>query len=238
MLLFLYIPAIKVINGKAKVDDIYINKLLNAEQRLTSKIKKWMQSPDMEPFLVREVDIKAIAKIIINQNDLVYEEQPEQELWSYASVKVIPKLQEMLPPYFSKKIKYKKDMLIEQEWATYYHTLNNPYSVVEDLLSGVLTTKQVVLLKEVFPEIYELYNKACVNALLEVTDSEGENDIVYKKRKQIGVLLLQPELPFNLFELIQQLKEDKSDKKGGGGSLKLGKLTIESLTPTQRMENK
>lgn len=237
MLLFLYIPAIKVINGKAQIQDSHINQVLVAEEKIKNKIKKWMQSPEMEPFVLREVDIKAVSKILISENELVYQDQQEQELWSYASVKVIPKLQEMLPPYFSKKIKYKKDMLVEQEWATYYHTLNNPLSIMEDLLSGVLTTKQVLLLKEVFPAIYDVYNTACVSALLEVTDAEGENDIVYKKRKQIGILLQQPELPFNLFELIQQLKEEQGEKKTGG-RLKLGKLTTESLTPTQRMENK
>lgn len=120
-----------------------------------------------------------------------------------------------------------------------FRTVNNPMTVLDDMLSGCLSRMQVKTLIEVYPTLYQLvveqFNLAAVN----ITSKSPDFWVSYPKMKQISVLMLSSTVSESLGEVLQaNFSKGNEETSSGGPSLGGSTIKSELLSSSQKVEFK
>jgi hypothetical protein len=92
---------------------------------------------------------------------------------------------------------------IASEFMRVWRTVSEPLSVVDDVLAGCLSHRQVATLKEVYPDLYQMISDAAVEAVADKLSKEPEFILPYPKLKQLSVLLEQKLVQEDLKSVLQ-----------------------------------
>lgn len=157
------------------------------------------------------------------RNGNIEDAAPQTHLASQAVLSsAISFLQQKLPVSYSTKgalsellkKSYTPSTLEMSKFERYLEAIENPLSVIDDLENGKVSRESIEAIKAVYPRLYE---KIQIETMEKIQDSPDEID--YKKRLQLGVLLAIPTdaalMPANIAALQSHYKETEQSQAGG-----------------------
>lgn len=123
-------------------------------------------------------------------------------------------------------------------WRRKYHVVNNPESILDELLEGDLTRAQVACFKEVYPTLYDLVFRLVAHNLTRLKTERPNFQLDRDREKQLLALLMAPGWDTGLSQRLQEAHRQpdpaaQREGGGGGGPVKLGGAAEQ--TQTQRI---
>jgi hypothetical protein len=230
---------------QAKLTKIAISSIASLEKNLKNSMHEYLTTPkfkklDLNFSKVSFDEAQAAVSKMLDAEELATS-IPQIESVELASklidvvIRAHTRLQSVLPKKPARS-GFKPGDFIAADFLRQFRTINDPMTVIRDMEMGCLSTSQVLVLKDVYPELYRVMSETMIETVVELTADDANFTIPYAKLKQSAILLQNPLAPEDLQALLQSnFNKPRDEKKSSGKEVD---LPASNPTQQQKMEQK
>ena len=237
-----------ILAKKVKYKDSDLKKAVNLPKEVAQKCKQFLETKGFEKINLnlKKVNFLEVQEAILEEKDSntmaeIIKTIPDdlQTQYVYAVSQALDTLESIvprLPMSISKNIR--PSDLIVGKFNRAYRTINEPLTIMDDLLQGCLSYGQVETLIIVYPNLYKLFVNTMLTMGIELAKKDQEVLVGYNKLKQLSILFMSNTVPPDLQTILQSnfAGADVTDAEQPTGAVP--DLAKQNMTKTQRIENK